>query len=693
MDTKGSKTKKTLGVLPVEGERSLISIVENPQEISSEMTLEKLSNDQRKVYDILIGRMSNKMPIEPAAVDGAVDISSPEYREYTEALQSHEDEKNRILNSMQVRIADLGANIPEGRYASLISVVENGFLMPTDIKFITGLIECHTDGEIDDELFTSNVKAYAIHCFVANAPITYPKNHKLMKSLLVGKNAKIDDWIAEYITEMETEYNEQKKMLDNESGKNESADITIIKEFETILKSKQVKDFKKGAKSYTLSTDIHIEESRKDSAHDDDDDEEVIDRPTHDDEDEDVYYEDDDDNELSDIEAAETQPTSNDDWVDFDEEASDEPTDEEVDDIVNRLVTTEPVINENVGENEKLFIKSINGREAKVKVKSLTVEEFASSNKVISMINKEKASMFGTVTIPMVHSGFNISFVAANSIQFKKMYGADPNRIRLSDHLARLKLMASSIIGTEPRVEPNSLLENISQADYPLMTFAHTAAACPKLQYPIECDGDHNGAKCGNSFLVESKTIDTLLNADELLGRWEKIQELPLNERIFKKTAELKFDGGLELTFEMPSMKNLRRCLQDVKNAIDSKKVSSDINGSISFLPNIKEARYGSIVATDAPSIYLMMEETIDVYEVEIVADVIKDLYEDIFEPKFGFTGTCPKCGKQHVKEVPSITDVVFYHCWIEERRWYRTQELKRKERETKDGKGGETTS
>lgn len=310
--------------------------------------------------------------------------------------------------------------------------------------------------------------------------------------------------------------------------------------------------------------------------------------------------------------------------------------------------------------NETVFRKYIHDKPVLTKFESKKLRTITDEAEFDRFLATQKQKYKEKVTIPLVNSGISIDMIGAGALDHVEIYSTEPEQLQLTDILKRMRIAGKHIVNVSPKIPGDKLLANISYMDYQLVSFGFAAATTPEIDIPSTCDAEN----CNTAFVARTKTIETLLNGDEIENRWKELMLIPENERDYKKTATVDmFDGFMKFIIEIPSYEKVKRDYTSINEAVNLRKLDEDARDLAPIIINIVSIEVDDVISDTSIRIYKILK-TLSTEELDTLRETIAKIFEDIIAPEFGIKVNCPKCGKENTIHISSVDEMVFYHLW-----------------------------
>jgi hypothetical protein len=321
---------------------------------------------------------------------------------------------------------------------------------------------------------------------------------------------------------------------------------------------------------------------------------------------------------------------------------------------------------------ETIFRTYIHERPVLTKIENKKLEAMTDTKAFEAFLLEQRKKYREKLSMPLVNSGIIVDFIGAGAFDYSDIYSQDPEHGTLTtDTLNRMKVMMKNIVEVSPKMNPKKLLSSISYTDYQLASLGFAAATIPEIDVPGTCE------KCSAPFIIRTKTVDTVLNADKINERWITINNTPESERVFKKTAEVEyFDGYIKFKIEMPNFQKVKDGFAEIEQAIKNKTADIGLRHMASVFINIESITIDNVIVTDVVNAYKVIKTMTD-EEIKVIRDAINMIYADVIVPEFGVSANCPKCSHNNVIQIGSVEDMVFFHLWV--RKMLETVKLQKK--------------
>lgn len=300
-----------------------------------------------------------------------------------------------------------------------------------------------------------------------------------------------------------------------------------------------------------------------------------------------------------------------------------------------------------------IFRKYIHDQEVLTKVENRKLSAITDPAEFEKLLNKARKKYRNKVSMPLVNSGILVDFIGAGAFDYTEIYSTDPDDSTLEDTLKRMKVMMNNIINVSPKIAPSDVIKTINYVDYQLASLGFAAATVPDVEFPATCE-------CNTSFLIRTKTIDTILNSKELEDRWTTVDALPKEERIFRKDITVTlFDGYVEIYLTTPNFKRVKDGFTAIARMNDPK-----VSELATMIVNIDQIIIGDSIVKGEINIFKFLNTLTD-EEITVIRDALEELYKDIVIPQFGVKANCPNCNKENVIKIGSVEEMVFFHLYM----------------------------
>lgn len=320
------------------------------------------------------------------------------------------------------------------------------------------------------------------------------------------------------------------------------------------------------------------------------------------------------------------------------------------------LPTSEDPIVKLVRDRSAATITSVESQ----KVKTLGDQAF------LNAINKFKKDNFRTVQVPMINSGFTAEILGTGAVELTMLYSTVDEETSVIDYeIEKMKTILHNVVGTNPRISPESLKDMIHYNDYQMLAFGHLCATLAEVSTAHNCD------ECGKSFRINANPADLIINRDDLNARIEQIRTSTSVKELSLLSIDKKVEteSGFSIVVGHPSyvdMINLFSAIKQYSTKMDKNNAKrfSEMSKVIAMVRYIMLPN--GVKTVNAYQMYLALT-MLSNEDYAAVVDVIDTFSKQAIIPQFGIPkAKCPYCGKTNVN-IPyeKLDDIVFFHSMV----------------------------
>lgn len=356
------------------------------------------------------------------------------------------------------------------------------------------------------------------------------------------------------------------------------------------------------------------------------------------------------------------------DAIDFDEFTPEydtsEPEPEEESGVIEKTYSKLPICHmpdNPVSDSQAFMVKKESSKFDIVKKEKDTV---LSDKSFLTSLNKVKKSLFSTITIPLLNSGFFAEVQGGGIMDMLQLYRdklADTSNMEYD--LERMKTFVRSIRTTTPSIPSESIISSIHESDYQLLALAYASATVKTLTQPNTCE------HCNADFKIEMRPMDTILNIDEINERTQKLRNSNgLQGSLLSDVHEVSTEYGLKVTLGHPTFLDYLKRMESLRVVIENDKTEGyKFASNIKIVSMIRQIELPNGVKTsNAYQIYKAMS-LFDESLYELIDAKILEMQKDLIIPQFGIKKVdCPVCGKTVENiNIGAIDDLIFFHIMV----------------------------